>query len=134
MARLERLAARHGRWLTLTPEELQRATHWFERHGPLAVFLGRLVPGVRTLISVPAGVSRMPLGPFLAYSATGTAIWTALLAGAGYLLESQYELVAEWLNPISNVVIGALVAIYLWRVATYGRRANTPSRNEDITS
>ena len=123
MDRLEHLAARHGRWLTLTPEEPRRAADWFERHGPAAVFFGRLVPGVRTLISVPAGVSGMPLAPFLAYSAAGTVLWTALLAGAGYLLESQYALVAEWMNPVSNVVIGVLVAIYLWRVATYGRRS-----------
>lgn len=117
--RLERLAASHGRWLTLTPADVRRAGDWFRRHGRGAVLLGRLVPGVRTLISVPAGVSGMPLAPFLAYSAFGTAIWTAALGIAGYLLAGQYALVSRWTNPVSNVVGGGLVAIYLYRVATY---------------
>ena len=83
------------------------------------------MPGVRTLISVPAGVARMPLPSFLAYSALGTAVWTAALAGAGYLLESRYELVSAWVNPVSNVVVAALVLAYLWRVATFGRRSSS---------
>ena len=121
-ARIERLAARHGRWLTLTPKEVRGAEDWFRRHGRAAVLIGRLVPGVRTLISVPAGVAGMRLAPFLLYSTIGTLAWTSLLAGAGYLLESRYELVSQWLNPVSNVVVGALVAWYLYRVATFGRR------------
>ena len=120
--RLRRLAARHGRWLTLAPEEVDRAEAWFARHGGAAVFGGRLVPGVRTLISVPAGVARMPLPRFLAWSALGTVIWTAALAGAGFLLEGRYELVSHWVNPVSNLVVAGLAAAYLWRVATFGRR------------
>ena len=92
--RLRRLAARHGRWLTLSPGEIDRAEDWFRRHGATAVLLGRLVPAVRSLISVPAGVARMPLPGFLAWTALGTGLWTALLAGAGYLLQGQYALVA----------------------------------------
>lgn len=121
-ARLKRLAARHGRWLTVTPEEIERAEDWFRRHGRTAVLIGRLVPAVRTLISVPAGVSGMPLAPFLFYSTLGTIVWTSLLAGAGYLLEGQYDRVAAWLNPVSNVVVIGLVGWYLYRVVTYGRR------------
>lgn len=77
---------------------------------------------MRTLISVPAGVSGMPLIPFLFYSTLGTIIWTSLLAGAGYMLEGQYERVSAWLNPVSNVVVVGLVGWYLYRVVTYGRR------------
>jgi hypothetical protein len=73
-----------------------------------AVFVGRLVPAVRTLISVPAGVAGMPLLPFLLYSALGTASWSGLLAGAGYLLEGQYKAVAGYLNPASNAVVGLI--------------------------
>jgi membrane protein DedA with SNARE-associated domain len=80
------------------------------------------VPAVRTLISVPAGIAGMSLVSFLLYSTAGTGIWTALLAGAGYMLGSQYELVQGWLNPVSNVVAGALVLVYLYRVFTFGRR------------
>lgn len=117
--RLKRLAARHGRWLTLTPEEVERADAWFRRHGRAAVFLGRMVPGVRTLISVPAGVAGMRLAPFLLYSTAGSLVWVTALAGAGFLLEGQYERVADWLNPVSNVVVASLAGWYLWRVATW---------------
>jgi len=121
-ARLRRLAARHGRWLTVTPGELDRADAWFDRHGGVAVFLGRLVPTVRTLISIPAGLSEMPLGRFLAWSGLGTLIWTTLLALAGYLLEDAYHRVEGWVNPVSTVVVLGIVGLYLWRVATWGRR------------
>ncbi|PRY95760.1 membrane protein DedA with SNARE-associated domain [Hasllibacter halocynthiae] len=120
--RLKRLAERHGRWLTLTPDEIDRADEWFRRHGRIAVLVGRLVPGVRTLISVPAGLSKMPLGAFLLYSSIGSLIWTGILAGAGYLLEGEYERVSHWLNPVSNVAVVVLVLIYLWRVVTFDRR------------
>lgn len=123
--RLKRWTARHGRWLTLTPDEIDRAHAWFDQHGGKAVLLGRLVPAVRTLISVPAGLSGMRWAPFLAYSAVGTALWTGLLAVAGYLLEDQYQRVAGWLNPVSNVVLGAILLWYLYRVATFRRHAST---------
>ena len=117
--RLKRLARRHGRWLTLSPADVDRAEGWFDRHGGAAVLLGRLVPTVRTLISVPAGVSGMPFWRFLAYSAVGTLAWTALLALAGYWLEASYDRVADVVGPVSNVLVGLLVAGYLYRVATF---------------
>ncbi|MGD9616092.1 MAG: DedA family protein [Alphaproteobacteria bacterium] len=122
--RLKRLAARHGRWLTVTPDEIDKAIAWFDRHGGKAVLMGRLVPTVRTLISVPAGIARMHLVPFLIYSGIGTLAWTALLGGAGYLLESQYELVADWVDPVSYVVVGLLVLGYVYRVATFGHKTH----------
>ena len=121
--RLKRIAARRGRWLTVTPDEIDKADAWFDRHGRKAVLIGRLVPAVRTLISVPAGISEMRLVPFLIYSGIGTLVWTTLLGGAGFLLESQYEQVAAWLDPVSNVVIGILVLWYVYRVATFGHRS-----------
>ena len=120
--RLERWAAKHGRWLTLSPKEVEQSCAWFNHHGGKAVFIGRLIPAVRTLISVPAGIAGMPLGCFLLYSAAGTILWTALLATAGYFLESQYDKVAHWMNPISNVVIGLIVLGYLYRVVRFRRR------------
>ena len=117
--RLKRIAARRGRWLTVTPDEIDKADAWFDRHGRKAVLIGRLVPAVRTLISVPAGISEMRLVPFLIYSGIGTLVWTTLLGGAGFLLESQYEQVAAWVDPLSNVVIGVLVLWYIYRVATF---------------
>jgi membrane protein DedA with SNARE-associated domain len=83
------------------------------------VLIGRLVPAVRTLISVPAGLFEMSLPRFLLYSSIGTIAWTALLAFAGYKLGSQYELVQSWLNPVSNVVVGLIVVSYLYRLLTW---------------
>ena len=121
--RLKRFAARRGRWLTVTPDEIDKACAWFDRHGRRAVLIGRLVPAVRTLISVPAGIAEMRLVPFLIYSGIGTLIWTTLLGGAGFLLEAKYEEVAAWLNPVSNVVIGVLILWYIYRVATFGYKS-----------
>ena len=87
-----------------------------------AVFFGRLVPTVRTLISVPAGLARMPLPKFLLWSALGSLAWTSLLAVAGYVLEARYKQVEDWINPVSTAVVLALVAIYLWRVVIWNRR------------
>jgi membrane protein DedA with SNARE-associated domain len=122
--RLRRFAARHGRWLTLSPAEVDRARAAFARWGAPAVFAGRLVPAVRTLISVPAGIAAMGLGRFLAWTTLGTALWTTFLAGMGYLLEDRYQGVAGLVNPVSNAVVGALVLLYLYRVITF--RAEAP--------
>ncbi len=127
LERIKRFAARHGRWLTMTPEEVGRANDWFHRHGGKAVFFGRLVPGVRTFISVPAGVSDMSFMVFLLYTAVGTAIWTAFLTALGYILGASYDQVSTWMNPVTDVVVGAIVIWYLWRVATFGRRARRPT-------
>lgn len=123
LERLRRWAGQHGRWLTISPGEVDGAAAWFDRHGGKAVLVGRLIPAVRTLVSVPAGVAGMPLPGFLAYSALGTALWTALLTAAGYLLEDQYRKVGEYLDPVSNVVLGLVVLGYLYRVVTFRRHA-----------
>ena len=128
--RIRRLAARHGRWLTLTPDEIDGAVAWFGRHCGKAVLLGRLIPGVRTLISVPAGIARMAPLRFLAYSAAGTLLWTGLLAFAGYLLESQYGRVAAALDPVAKVIIAALLLGYAYRVATHGKGRPRPERRD----
>ena len=116
--RLKRFAERHGRWLTLEPKEIDGALGWFSRHGVVAVLAGRLLPGIRTLISIPAGIARMNLGLFLALTAAGSAVWAGALALAGHMLESQYEKVAEWVNPVSTLIFAAALAVYLYRVAT----------------
>ncbi|MFC0201260.1 DedA family protein [Paracoccus rhizosphaerae] len=114
--RLHQLVARRGRWLTMTPSELTRAQGWFARHGGAAVFFGRFLPTIRTLISVPAGLARMPMARFLVYTAAGSFIWSGGLALAGWLLQARYHDVSDWLNPASTAVVVAIVAVYLWRV------------------
>ncbi len=117
--RVKDFARRHGRWLTLSPGEIDRARAVFDRHKASALFFGRLIPTVRTLISLPAGVNRLPIVVFTIWTLLGTALWTSLLAGAGYLLQSQYERVSGWVNPVSNVVLAALVGWYLYRVIRF---------------
>ncbi|MHA6287883.1 DedA family protein [Maricaulis sp. CAU 1757] len=116
LPRLKRLAARHGRWLTLHPDDIDRADAWFDRHGGRAVLLGRLVPAVRTLISVPAGVTGMPWWRFLAFTTIGTVAFTALLAWAGYSLGEEHEVVGQWIGPVSNTVLLVMLGVYLWRL------------------
>jgi membrane protein DedA with SNARE-associated domain len=117
--RLRQWTARHGRWLTLTPEQVDHVHGWFERHCGKAVLVGRLVPAVRTLISVPAGLFGMSLRRFLLYTAIGSVVWSTALACAGYALRDQYEAVAHWLDPATNVVVGTLVLTYLYRLVTW---------------
>ncbi|MBH9536712.1 DedA family protein [Novosphingopyxis sp. YJ-S2-01] len=114
--RLKRFASRHGRLLTLNASEIERVNRWFDKHNEKAVLLGRLVPAVRTLISVPAGIFEMSLGRFLIYSTIGTVGWTALLTFGGYMLGDRYELVQTWINPVSNIIVGVIVLAYLYRV------------------
>jgi membrane protein DedA with SNARE-associated domain len=132
--RLKEFADRPGRWLTVSREDLERAQRWFDRHGGAAVLLCRLVPGVRSSISIPAGVGRMHPIAFLAYTAVGTALWAALLASLGYVLGESFREVGEYLDPVSWVVLGGIVIIYFVRVVRHkglsatARRATTESR------
>ncbi|MFQ6551793.1 DedA family protein [Aestuariibius insulae] len=114
--RLRRIVQRHGLWLTISEQDINRALGWFDRHGEAAIFFGRMIPGVRTFISVPAGLAGMRRGRFLALTALGSLFWTALLTAAGYVLEAQYDLVKDWLNPVTTAVVGLLVAAYIWRL------------------
>jgi membrane protein DedA with SNARE-associated domain len=123
LERLKRFAGRHGRWLTLSPDDIDKADAWFDRHGGKAVCVGRVVPTVRTLISVPAGLSGMTIGRFLVFTSIGTVAWTSILAGAGWMLGSGYEKVGAWINPASNVIVGLILAWYLYRVATFRRKS-----------
>lgn len=117
--RIARWLDRHGRWLGLSRADLARSHRWFVHHGHQAVFLGRLVPGVRTLISLPAGLEAMPIAPFLLYSTLGSGLWVIFLTGAGYLLGDRYELVAKYLGPVAKIVlgtaIGVMIVALLWR-------------------
>lgn len=126
--RLKRFARKHGRWLTLTPQEIDKASDWFARHGGKAVLLGRLVPAVRTLISIPAGVCGMSLGRFLILTAIGTLAWSTLLILAGYALGASFEQVGTYVSPVGNVIIGLAILIYLYRVVTFRKHVKRPEQ------
>jgi membrane protein DedA with SNARE-associated domain len=107
--RLKSFADRHGRWLTLSRQDLDNAKQWFDRHGGLAVFLCRLVP------------EGMPLAPFLPYTTIDAALWRALLTLAGYGLGANFRQVERYLDPASYVVLAVIVVLYVWRVLTHIR-------------
>ncbi len=113
---IERWVDRHGRWLGITVDDLEKSRRWFLRHGRAIVFWGRLVPGVRSLISLPAGVEGMALVPFLTFTSLGSVLWVTVLTLAGYLLRDHYEDVEHWLEPVSKGVtlaIAIALAIFL---------------------
>ena len=114
--RLCRWTERHGHWLAVTTNDIGRARAWFDRHGRPAVLLCRLVPGIRSFVSIPAGAGEMPLVPFLAYSAVGTLAWTAALAWLGQLLGQNYRRVEAYLGPITYVVFGGIAVAFVVRV------------------
>ena len=101
---LERVCATADRIPLMHADDVRRAVAWFGRHGRTAVFVGRLVPGVRSLISIPAGVDRMPLLRFCVFTTAGSLVWNAALILAGYELGARWHVVEGWVGPASNVV------------------------------
>lgn len=106
---------RYGRWLLLDVDDVTRAERWFVRHRRRATFFGRLIPAVRSLISVPAGISHMPAGIFLLYTIAGTVLWTTALTFAGYLLRDAYDRVRDVVGPVATIVIGLGIAVLVVR-------------------
>lgn len=119
IARLEPIVRRWGRWLTITWAELERAELWFRKNGTFFVFLGRLLPTVRSLVSVPAGLLKMRFRTFVLASTLGTAGWTALLAGAGYKLGENYRDIDSVIGPASNAILVVLALGYIHRLWTH---------------
>ena len=117
--RLEPLIRRHGRWITMTWPEVERAQKWFRENGIFFVFLGRLIPTVRSLVSVPAGLLKMRFKTFFLASTLGTLGWTALLASAGFKMRQNYAEMEQWVGSASNAVLVVLAAGYLWRLWTH---------------
>ena len=119
LSRTKWLADRIGRWIAMNSDEIDLASAWFLRYGPIIVFFGRLLPLIRTVISVPAGVAAMPAAAFFAASAAGALLWNSILVGAGYFLSSHYDLVEVVLDPATYIVLGLVVLVYIWRVITW---------------
>ncbi|WP_298135376.1 DedA family protein [Acidiferrobacter sp.] len=113
---------RHGRKILISPEDLDTAHTWFARYGQAAVFIGRLLPILRTFISLPAGVARMPLIPFVAYSAAGSALWCAALAGIGLRLGQHWQALAPYMHAVDDSVAGGLVLFLIVAVRRHRRR------------
>ncbi len=103
-----------GKYLGISSNDLEKSKRWFEKYGISLVFWGRLVPGIRTLISVPAGIELMPLRKFLIWTTLGSLIWVALLTYAGYLFGENYRMVESYLDQIKYLVKPVLILIFLY--------------------
>ncbi|KKC31668.1 DedA family protein [Devosia psychrophila] len=119
LERVRYLADRFGRVMAFNADEIDLAVGWFKRFGPIIVLFGRLIPLIRTLISIPAGLSRMSLPVFLLASTSGALIWNTILTLAGYILHEHYEVIEVVLDPLSYIVLGLVVVLYLLKVATW---------------
>ena len=124
--RIEQWLDKHGRWIGISSEELARSRRWFSRYGTALVFWGRLIPGIRTLISVPAGIELMPMALFLIWTTAGSLIWTLLLTIAGMVLGEGYSNVEVWIDPVSKVIkVGLVIAVLaggIWLALRIWRR------------
>jgi membrane protein DedA with SNARE-associated domain len=124
------LLERHGGWLHLTPDRIDRAERWFERWGNVGVLVGRVTPVVRSFVSIPAGFLEMPLGPYTVLTLIGSAVWAFAIAGIGYALGSSYRRFdhgfkyAEYL-VLAGVVLAAAYFLYRWARVSRRRVSDT---------
>jgi len=116
--RLKHWVERHGRWVGVSVQELDQSRIWFQRPGAAVVFWGRLIPAIRTLISVPAGVELMPFGSFLFWTTAGSLIWNLALTAAGWALGSHWDQVLLWVKPVEGIV-NKLIALALLTVLAW---------------
>jgi len=110
--RLSNFLDKQGKYLGISSHDLSKSKRWFDKYGVSLVFWGRLVPGIRTLISVPAGIELMPLRKFLIWTTFGSLIWVALLTYAGYLFGEKYLIIESYLEQIKYVVKPILILIF----------------------
>jgi membrane protein DedA with SNARE-associated domain len=121
--RIRPLVGRYGRWFAVGDEDLREAEEFLRRNGPVALFLGRLLPGIRTVISVPAGLVRIPRRVFYLWTAAGSAVWITGLFFAGFVLEEHYDRIEGYLGPLIYVVLAGILATYGWHLwRTRGRK------------
>jgi membrane protein DedA with SNARE-associated domain len=125
------LVERFGRFVFVKPKDLDRAERWFQRHGEAAVIISRLLPVVRSVISLPAGVAEMPVGRFSLYTLIGTVPFVALLTLAGYWLGANYTVLVKIISDLGYVLGAVLVMAivgFIW--LRYRRRTNLEAIGE----
>ena len=120
-----RLLLKFGKYFFVSNSAMDKMEAFFQKHGPISTFTGRLIPGIRQLISIPAGLSKMPLISFSLYTALGAGIWSMVLIMLGYIVGENQELITTYLHQITLAVLGTLVVV----VFVYIRRIKT-KKNE----
>jgi len=112
--KLAKFLDKRGKYVGITSEDLAKSKRWFDKYGVSLVFWGRLVPGIRTLISVPAGMELMPFRKFLIWTTFGSLIWVVILTYAGFILGDNWQVIESYLDQIKGVVKPLLIALFLY--------------------
>ena len=120
--RLRPFVDRYGRWLTLDWQHVLQLERFFRRHGQWVVFVFRFMPAFRTMVSLPAGMARMPQLRFLVWTAAGAAVWNTFLAYAGFYLGSNFRELDAYIGPATIATLGAVVMVYVWRLIRWRPR------------
>lgn len=113
--RLKSWADKYGVWLGVDASDITKSKQWFIRHQTFSIFWCRMVPGIRSIIAIPAGLNNVPMIPFLGLTFAGCFVWTLFLATLGYYLGAGFKAVDKFLGPVSYVVVGSLIAWFVWR-------------------
>lgn len=111
------LVERYGKYLRISVADLEKSLAWFEKYGHRIVFFGRMIPAVRSLISIPAGMSKMPFGKFMIYSTFGTVIWTTFLAFLGYHFSENQALMSLIMQRVSYIILAVVILYIIWKMA-----------------
>ncbi len=131
---LRRWTRKYGRWLQITEADIDRVMDWFQRFGQPVIFFGRMVPLVRSLISIPAGLNHMKMSRFLTFTIAGSVIWNLLLTYGGVLLGENWEVILAWLDTYESIVLVLLgigfVAFVIWYIRFYLRRRRESALQE----
>ena len=125
-AGVRRLVATYGKYVFISEADLDRGAAWFERYGEAVIFFGRLIPLIRSIVSVPAGYTRMHFGRFVLFTTLGTALWSLVLTYAGRLLGENWEQIKTFIEPYQNVTLVVLILFVVgfiaWRALKWWRR------------
>ena len=125
------LLEHHGRWLHLGPEKLDRAERWFDRWDDLAVLIGRVTPVIRSFISIPAGIFRMPFWRYIVLTLIGSAIWAFAFAGVGYGVGSSYERFQHGFRFVDYAILAAIIALAAYLIVRWRRSSRLSNRASD---
>jgi membrane protein DedA with SNARE-associated domain len=122
---------RYGKYILITDHDLDRANYWFDKRGDWITFIARFVPGVRTFISLPAGIARMNIPKFTFFAFVGSFIWSGGLAYAGYVLGQNWEKIRAVMRPFDYPIVGIVIALVIffvwWRLRSRRKAPNTHS-------
>jgi membrane protein DedA with SNARE-associated domain len=128
---------RYGKYLLISHHDLDRANRWFAKYGDWITFLSRLLPAIRTFISFPAGIARMPIGKFSLYAFLGSFIWSVALTWGGYILGQNWERIRELMRPFDYPIIGivvCLIIVFIWLRLRRRKNTNPEQTNTNQSS